>query len=67
MINIDIPISYDVKLEKAEKVVNEIVEMINEHDGVNKCEYRGVNDLADSASGLREVSEQLNEEMKFFK
>jgi methyl-accepting chemotaxis protein len=26
-----------------------------------------VNDLADSASGLREVSEQLNEEMKFFK
>lgn len=49
LINIDIPISYDVKLEKAEKVVNEIVEMINEHDGVNKCEYSGVNDLADSS------------------
>ena len=49
LINIDIPISYDVKLEKAEEVINDIVESIKKHEGVNKCEYRGVNDLADSS------------------
>lgn len=49
LINIDVPISYDVNLEKAEKVVNDIVDNIKKHDGVINCEYRGVNDLADSS------------------
>ena len=49
LINIDVPISYEVSLDKAEKVINDIVESIKKHEGVNKCEYRGVNDLADSS------------------
>lgn len=49
LINIDVPISYEVSLDKAERVINDIVESIKKHDGVNKCEYRGVNDLADSS------------------
>ena len=49
LINIDVPISYEVSLDKAEKVINDIVESIKKHEGVNKCEYRGVYDLADSS------------------
>ena len=49
LINIDIPISYDVKLEDAEDAVKDIVETIKKHKNVINCEYRGVNDLADSS------------------
>lgn len=49
LINIDIPISYDVKLDDAEDAVKDIVETIKNHKNVINCEYRGVNDLADSS------------------
>ena len=49
LINIDIPISYDVKLIDAEEAVKDIVETIKAHKKVINCEYRGVNDLADSS------------------
>ena len=49
LINIDIPISYDVKLDDAEDAVKDIVETIKKHKNVINCEYRGVNDLADSS------------------
>ena len=49
LINIDIPISYDVKLVDAEEAVKDIVETIKAHKKVINCEYRGVNDLADSS------------------
>lgn len=49
LINIDIPISYDVKLKDAEEAVKDIVEAIKKHKNVINCEYRGVNDLADSS------------------
>ncbi len=49
LINIDIPFSYDVLLDDAEKVINDIVSVIKKHKGVSDCEYRGVNELADSS------------------
>lgn len=49
LINIDIPFPYEIELEKAENVINEIVGEIKIDKDVNKCEYRGVNDLADSS------------------
>lgn len=49
LINIDIPISYEVNIDDAEDVVEDIVNSIKEHKDVSNCEYRGVNELADSS------------------
>lgn len=49
LINIDIPFSYDVKLEKAEEVIGIIVEEINKKSNIEKCEYRGLNRFDDSS------------------
>lgn len=49
LINIDIPMSYDVDLKDAEEVIEDIVNQIKKHEGVENCEYRGVNDFADSS------------------
>lgn len=48
LINIDIPVSYNMKVKKAEKVINEIVEIISKDKNVDKCEYRGINDISTS-------------------
>lgn len=48
LINIDIPISYDIKVTKAEKIINEIVDVISKDENVDKCEYRGINDISTS-------------------
>ena len=49
LINIDVPIPYEVKLKEAEKAIDDILEEIRNIEGVDKCEYRGVNDLAASS------------------
>ena len=49
LINIDIPIPYEVEVHDAEKAVLYIVDEIKKHKDVINCEYRGINDLADSA------------------
>lgn len=49
LINIDIPIPYEVKIEKAEIVIEEIVEEIKKINNVEKCEYRGINCLDESS------------------
>lgn len=49
LINIDIPLPYELKLSKAEDIIEKIVSDIKKHDGVDNCEYRGVNDFADSS------------------
>ena len=49
LINIDIPIPYEVKVEDAESAINDILNEIKNKKDVDKCEYRGVNDLADSS------------------
>ena len=49
LINIDIPLPYDLELKTSEKVINEIVNTIKEKKDIQNCEYRGINDLADSS------------------
>ena len=48
LIYINIPMPYELPVEKAEKVVNNIVTEISNNTNVNECKYKGVNDLADS-------------------
>lgn len=48
MINIDIPLPYELKLSRAEELVEEIVTNIKKMNKVENAEYRGVNDFAES-------------------
>lgn len=49
LIYINIPMPYEVSLDKAEKAINEIVSNIKENNKVTSCRYIGVNELADSS------------------
>lgn len=49
LINIDIPFSYDLKVIEVEKVINKILDELNNHKKITKSEYRGINDLKDSS------------------
>ena len=49
MINIDIPLPYDLKLEEAEKTIEYIKENIEKIKTVEKVEYRGVNEFDNSS------------------
>ena len=49
MINIDIPLPYDLKLKDAEKTIKYIVNNIKKIEKVEDVEYRGVNEFADSS------------------
>ena len=49
LINIDVPMPYEMKIEESEKVIDKILEKINKLENIIKCEYRGVNELADSS------------------
>jgi small conductance mechanosensitive channel len=57
VLNLDIPLPYDLKLSKAEELMNEIVERAKELELVNVCEYRGVNELDDSCIKYRLYAE----------
>ena len=48
-IYINIPMPYEVSLEKAEKAIEEISKAISKNNNVENCRYIGVNDLADSS------------------
>ena len=49
LIYINIPIPYEVSIDKAEKAVNEIVESIKTNSNVENCRYIGITELADSS------------------
>lgn len=49
LINIDVPMPYELKVEDAESVIMDIVSLVKSLKNVEECEYRGVNDLADSS------------------
>lgn len=49
LINIDIPLPYELSINEAESAINIIVNEIKKHDGIDSCEYKGVNDLSDSS------------------
>ena len=46
---INIPLPYDVKVDKAESAIKEIVETISENPSIEACEYKGVNNFNDSS------------------
>lgn len=47
-IDIMVPLSYELPIEKAEKVVNEIVEIVRQVPEISDCNYRGVANLNES-------------------
>jgi small conductance mechanosensitive channel len=49
VLNINIPMPYEVDLKSAEKTVNHIIEIIMKDELISSCEYKGVTDLADSS------------------
>lgn len=49
LINIDIPLPYELKTKDAIEVINKIINEIKKNKDVINCEYRGVNDLASSS------------------
>jgi small conductance mechanosensitive channel len=49
MINIDIPLPYDLSLKDAESTIKYITKEISKIEKVENVEYRGVNDFADSS------------------
>lgn len=48
-LDIDIPLPYEEKITKIEKVIEKITEQISKLENVAKVEYKGVNEFADSA------------------
>ena len=48
-IYINIPMPYEVSLEKAEKAINDILSSVKENKNVESCRYLSVNKLDDSA------------------
>lgn len=49
MINIDVPFPYEVKVSKAESIISDLVEELKTIKGVEKVEYRGINEIGDSS------------------
>ena len=48
LIYINIPMSYELPIEKAEKAIYDIVNSVKKNNDVTDCKYKGVNELADS-------------------
>lgn len=48
-LDIEVPLSYDLKKSDAEKVINEAASNIQSNLKVDKCEYRGINKMDESS------------------
>ena len=48
LLYIDFPMPYEIKIDKAEKVIKEIINELEKDERIDTCEYKGVNNLADS-------------------
>ena len=53
IIDIDIPLPYEVRLEKAEKTLAEIVEKLKEQETIKNAEYRKVSNFSESSMDYR--------------
>ena len=49
LVYVRIPMPYEVKIEKAEKAVKDILKIIEKNKEIEKCRYLGVAELADSS------------------
>lgn len=54
-IYIPIPFSYDVKVEKAEAVIEEMLKKLRHHEGINSADYQGVTKLDTSSLNYQVV------------
>lgn len=45
---INIPMPYELPVEKAEEIVNSIIQNIKQNENVEECTYKSVNELSDS-------------------
>ena len=54
-IYIPIPFSYDLKVEKAEGVVSDIVKKLRQHDGITSTDYQGITKLDTSSLNYQVV------------
>ena len=52
-IYIDVPLPYELDLERSEAIAKEIASTVEKSNLVKECTYRGVNDLGDSAIGYQ--------------
>lgn len=52
-VNIDIPLPYELKLSKAEKIISEILENVKEIKLVDNCEYRNISNFSESSIDYR--------------
>lgn len=48
LINVDIPMPYELKVEKAESIIENVIDLVKEIKCVENVEYRGVNKLDES-------------------
>lgn len=48
-IYIPIPFSHELKVEKAESIVQEIIKQLAKHDGVTDAKYQGITDITESS------------------
>jgi len=46
---ITIPMPYEVKVDKAEKAIKDIIRELDKDERIETCEYKGVNNLSDSS------------------
>lgn len=46
---VNFPMPYEVSIDKAEKVINEIISFVKTTEFAEDCEYKGVSELADSS------------------
>ena len=46
---IQIPFSYDIKVEKAEKTIHEMIQRLRRHTGINSADYQGITKIDDSS------------------
>ena len=53
VINIDIPIGYDVNINVAEKVIENIITNLKKEKKIINAEYKGISDFADSSLKYR--------------
>lgn len=56
-IYVRVPIPYEIDVEKAEEVIDDIIKLAEEHETIEKCRYLGITEFKDSSNEyLLEVS-----------
>ena len=48
-IYVRVPMPYEVSVERAEKTIADIIDLVKQNNNVNDCKYKGVTELADSS------------------